>query len=363
MSHFRTGKFDREQSPKVLRPVTPESSVDSILEISLSELAESGCRLVLLDVDNTILPWRSTDLPDTSLEWVGLGKQLGLQFCLISNTRNPERLRAIAEKLGVKALYGKFKPSRTMFVQAMQEAGVEPHQTVMIGDQLFTDVLGANRSGVRAIWVRPLSKREFVGTKANRVLERFVGAGIYRAMLEEEDDLPIVKPEGIFQRRIVRQFAKFCIVGGSSFVVDAGLHNVLMFRIPYGSDRLSHAFGMWLQQTLHGSTPTEWQAHNAAFQLFKVLTAGLAIMNSFYWNRRWTFGIQGSESRREQLVKFVVVSLIGLGLNVLIASGLSKASGNTEQKSWWFATLVATFVVAIWNFTGQRLWAFRRAAK
>lgn len=340
----------------------PAEAFQSILDIDLAKLAGEGFRLILIDVDNTLLPWRSEEMPQSSIDWIAHGKELGLNFCIISNTRNPERLERLANKLGIDYKFGKFKPSRAMFLEAMSDFQTTPDHTVMIGDQLLTDILGANRSGVTGLWVNRIHKREFIGTRANRVLEKAIRKNLYRVIEEEEDDLPIVRPEGIFQRRIVRQLFKFCLVGGSSFMIDAGLHKLLMFYIPYGSDRFSHAFGVWLQTILHGTAPTPWQAHNASFQVFKVFTAGLAILNSFYWNRKWTFGIRGQEDRKEQLVKFLVVSFIGMALNVLIASFINRVAKGNEQQSWWLATIVATLVVAIWNFTGQRLYAFRRRA-
>lgn len=61
-----------------------------------------------------------------------------------------------------------------------------------------------------------------------------------------------------------------------------------------------------------------------------------------------------------QLSKFVVVSVIGLGLNTLISSGLNAMIKGDESRSWIIGTVVAAAIVAIWNFSGQRLWAFRK---
>lgn len=362
MSEFRTGKFERKVAHKRIRNLVPDRAIESIHQLDLAELAAQGCRLVLLDVDNTLLPWRGEEMPQESIEWVQRGKDLGLQFCLISNTRNVPRLENLAGQLGVKHLAGKFKPSPEMFLQAMRDFGATTDQVVMIGDQLFTDILGANRSGVAAILVKPLSKTEFVGTKVNRALERAVRPSLYKVLVDEDDDLPIVPRTGVFSSRLVRQFAKFCIVGGSSFVIDAGLHKLLMFAITINGKPLSRVFGVWVQSALHGAPPTEWQAQNASFTVFKFFTSGLAMLNSFYWNRKWTFGIHGPEERGRQLAKFLTISVIGMGLNILIASGLNRVGKGSAEGNWWFATLIATAIVAVWNFCGQRLYAFRRDA-
>lgn len=363
MRGFRSGKFDRGQAPKALRKLCPDRAVASILDVDFQELVAAGKTLVMLDVDNTVLPWGSEDIPDTSRDWITRGKAAGLEFCFISNTRNPERLGRLATALGVRPFNGKFKPSRDMFLEALQEFKATSDQAVMIGDQLFTDVLGANRSGVTAIWVRPMHHREFIGTRANRIAESFVRRKIYHVLEEEDDDLPIVAPTGIFQSRLARQILKFGIVGGSSFVIDAGLHKLFMFGVELRGELLSQKIGRHLFELIHPAAPFRAdEAHDLAFTALKVITAGLAILNSFYWNRKWTFGIRGKEERGRQFAKFLAVSLIGMLLNVVVATLVNRAATGSESQRWLVATLVATLLVAVWNFCGQRFFAFRKEA-
>lgn len=360
MRSFRSGRFSREAVLSPLRQLCPVEAYHTLWEIELEKLVQAGKKLVLIDIDNTLLPWRSEEFPPESLEWLQRGRALGLEFCILSNTRNTERLQRLSERMGVPFMQGKFKPSRMMYRAALDRFGVAPEQAVMVGDQLFTDVLGANRAGIEAIWVKPMTSREFVGTRVNRIAERLVASRLYRTLLAEEDDLPIVPKKGIFQRRIVRQFAKFCIVGGSSFLIDAGLHRILMFNLFVGGEPLSQVVGRWLLGLWTSGPVSETSAHDTAFALFKVVTASLAIFNSFVWNRMWTFSIRGKEEYGAQLSKFVVVSLIGLGLNTVISSGLNAAIKGDESRSWIIGTVVAAAIVAVWNFSGQRLWAFRK---
>lgn len=356
MKSFRSGKFDRGQAPRALQKLCPDQAFDQLTDIRPADLTALGFKVVLLDVDNTLLPWRDHTVPESSLAWIQEARSAGLQLCLVSNTRNLDRLGKLAEQMGIDHLKGKFKPSRDMYQQAAQKYGVEPQQMVMVGDQILTDILGANRSGVTAYLVRRMSDREFFGTRANRIIESIVRPSLYRAMIDEDDDLPIVAPVGLFQRRIVRQILKFGIVGGSSFLIDAGLHKILMFYVQIEGQPVSQVFGRWIL----GGSATVDAAHDAAFLGFKILTSSLAILNSFYWNRRWTWGIRGKEERGQQLARFIVVSLIGQALNTIISSMINAMAKGTQEGNWWLATLVAAGLVAIWNFTGQRLWAFRR---
>jgi HAD superfamily phosphatase (TIGR01668 family) len=359
MKHFRPGKFDKDEASGILKNWCPDKAVTSLYKVDPQVLWDSGIRLVLLDVDNTLLPWKSEEMPQESIDWVNNGKALGLSYCILSNTRNPERLQRLASMLDVKALTGKFKPSRDMYVEALRMFNYAEDQAVMIGDQLLTDVWGANRSGVHAIWVRRMSNHEFIGTRANRIIERAIGKRLHKIMEEEEDDFPIITKQGIFQHKTVRQIAKFLIVGGSSFVIDAGLHRLLMFNLTAGGTLVSVSAGEWLHQALGspGIAPD-----TLAFVAFKIPTASLAILNSFYWNRRWTFGIKTKEDQHKQLMRFVTVSLVGLALNSAIGTVVFELLQGKVQHAWTVATVSAAGAVAVWNFLGQRLWAFRKSA-
>jgi len=359
---FRSGRFSRESLAAGLKPFCPAFAAMSLEELDLAELKKSGKTLVLLDVDNTLVLWRSEEIPESTMGWIERGKQLGLRFCILSNTRRKERLARLAERFGIPYLTGKFKPSPEMYRLAMQRFGAQPSECVMIGDQLLTDVLGANRAGIDAIWVKPLSKHEFIGTRFNRVIERVFRAAIYRALESDTsvEPAPAGIP-GIFRHRLVRQFIKFCIVGVSSTVLDVGLHYLLMFVVTWNGVPLSELVGSWVLATLLGEgSPSREAIRDAAFAPLKVPVVILAILNSFYWNRRWTFRVVGKENRHRQIVKFFIVALIGMGLNVLISSSLHAVIPASDKLSWAIATAVATVVVVFWNFTGQRLWTFRK---
>lgn len=341
----------------------------SLVDVDPKRLAESGKRLVLLDVDNTLLPWRSESIPDSTIQWVAEALRNGLRLCILSNTRHPDRLARIAEKLGIQFLRGKFKPSPHMFRRALDQFQVSSEQAVMIGDQLFTDVWGANRAGIEAIWIRPMTGRDFLGTKVSRFGERLIRPAIYRGLDRDNPGREEADSEGSFgsfrgilRFPVVRQFVKFGIVGFGSFVIDAGLHYLLMFGVNVGDRQLGDVLGEWLLREFPGVFGFARLPSAAAFPVLKVLTAGLAILNSFYWNRRWTFRIRDKEERLKQLRRVAILSIIGIGLNALIASSLNNVIPGHAKRSWAVGTVVATILVAFWNFSGQKYWAFRRKA-
>ena len=161
-----------------------------VTSIRPEELRKAGYQAVLLDVDNTLVGWQRTDIPMAVRQWIGELKQAGLRLCLVSNTRHPRRLAALAEDLQVPFVRRAFKPGRRGFLVALEQLGVPPSAAVMIGDQMFTDVLGGNRAGVDTILVTPMHRREFVGTKISRLAESVVLALLRRRGLLEQDMAP-----------------------------------------------------------------------------------------------------------------------------------------------------------------------------
>jgi len=152
----------------------PKEVVYSIGSIDVARLQSSGFDTVLLDMDNTLHPWKDSQVPQWAAEWVKQAKAVGMKVCIVSNTHKPSRLRKIAEVLGVEAVAGALKPRSRGFDLAMCRLESSPERTVVIGDQLLTDVWGGNRAGMYTILARPLHPREFVGTKLSRLVEMFL---------------------------------------------------------------------------------------------------------------------------------------------------------------------------------------------
>ncbi len=159
-------------------------AVATVSDIDPTSLKAAGKSVVLLDVDNTLMPWRGEKMPEASVSWVEALKREGIRVCILSNTRRVERLTRIAAQLGVEFIRGKFKPSPRMYHQALERFDAKPAEAVMVGDQLFTDVWGANRAGIESIWVQPIARREFVGTKVSRLGESVVRGALYKALKE-----------------------------------------------------------------------------------------------------------------------------------------------------------------------------------
>ncbi len=120
MSGFRAGKVDRSRLG-LSKHLAPTRAVNQLVDIKLEELASLGKKLILLDVDNTLVGWHSHDIPDSTRVWVAKLKEAGMQMCILSNTRKPARLQKLATALDIPYLRGRFKPSRKMYRDAIEK--------------------------------------------------------------------------------------------------------------------------------------------------------------------------------------------------------------------------------------------------
>ncbi len=357
MRAFRAGRFLKQEIKGPLRAFCPTVAHLKLSEVPLKDYAAAGKKLILLDVDNTLLLWKSEEIPDETFAFLEQGKGLGMQFCIISNTRRVNRLGRICQRMGIDYVRGRFKPSRRMFQIAMEKHGATPEQTLMVGDQLFTDIWGANRAGIDALWIQPMGPRELFTTRFNRFVERWVRKHLYRYLDINGDgvlDKSLASP--FFGRRVVREFLKFCVVGAASTIIDWGIHYVLMFGLGWRV-----GLGHWVLEVLAPYFDlNQKSAEGIASGILKIPGVLIAIYNSFYWNRRWTFRVLDAKHAHRQLVKFYAVAFIGLALSVLIVSLLSALVPGHPKRTWAIANAIATVVVVFWNFTAQKLWTFRR---
>lgn len=157
--------------------VTPDAHVESVEQISAALLAGWGIRGLVLDLDNTLVPWNTADIAGPVGAWVQELAAAGISSCLLTNNYT-RRTTEVAELLKMPIIRAAFKPSPVAFRSALRVMALPAEQVAVVGDQLFTDVLGGKLVGMRAILVEPLSAREFFTTKFVRWLERPVRARV-----------------------------------------------------------------------------------------------------------------------------------------------------------------------------------------
>lgn len=156
----------------------PKESYVSTYDIPFEKYYEKGYRLVLFDIDNTLV---EHDQPATEdaiqlFEWL---RSLGFSTCLISNNKD-YRVQPFADAVKSEFVYKAGKPAAGGYEEAMKRMKVSPEQTLFVGDQVFTDVWGANRAGVHSILVKQIAKHEEIQIVFKRKLEKVVLSGYWR---------------------------------------------------------------------------------------------------------------------------------------------------------------------------------------
>ena len=134
----------------------PDGVYPSIYAIAPQTLARRGITLVLADLDNTLAKYGQKEPDDQVRSWKEGLERAGITLFLLSNSRKPGRAARFAQALGIPYLGRAGKPGTAGFRRAMEQMGAEPAATAMVGDQIFTDILGARRSGVLALLVEPV---------------------------------------------------------------------------------------------------------------------------------------------------------------------------------------------------------------
>lgn len=128
----------------------------SIYDLNGWDLADQGIRLLLADLDNTLVPYGVPEPTDAVRAWNEQLKAAGVTLFVLSNNRHADRPRVFCDALDVPFIGHAGKPKKYSFVQAMERMKVSREQTAIVGDQIFTDVLGGSRAGVTTILVRPI---------------------------------------------------------------------------------------------------------------------------------------------------------------------------------------------------------------
>lgn len=150
----------------------PKSYFEKIVDIEVDFFIEKNIKAVLLDIDNTILDKRHNMVQGLE-KWVKTLKDNNIKICILSNTNKKKKAQNLSEKLEVPFIYFSKKPLKFGFNKAKKILKIENNKTIaVIGDQVLTDVFGANRCKMYSILVKPLKKEDIFVTKINRLIEK-----------------------------------------------------------------------------------------------------------------------------------------------------------------------------------------------
>ena len=150
----------------------PDKYVASTYVIDFEELYKKGYRGLIFDIDNTLVP-HGAPADERAKKLFAKLKSLGFHCCLISNNQEP-RVKMFNQDIQVDYVYNAHKPSTKNYKKAMEMMGTNQKNTLFIGDQLFTDVWGAKRTGIANILVKPIHPKEEIQIVLKRYLEKIV---------------------------------------------------------------------------------------------------------------------------------------------------------------------------------------------
>jgi HAD superfamily phosphatase (TIGR01668 family) len=156
----------------MLKIFYPKRIADSSYVIDYEGLYKEGYRGVIFDIDNTLVE-HGADASERAIELIARIRRIGFQVCLISNNKE-ERVSRFNRDIGVKYIHNANKPAKANYIRATKLMGTTIKNTVFIGDQLFTDVFGANRIGMMSYFVKPIGPKEEIQIVFKRKLERLV---------------------------------------------------------------------------------------------------------------------------------------------------------------------------------------------
>ena len=158
----------------------PKSYFKNILEIDMNFIEKNNIKAILLDIDNTMIDTDNNILEGLE-DWVEEAKKHGIKFCILSNTNKKKKAEKMSKKLEVPYIYFAKKPLKFGFKRAKKILKINDSKEIaVIGDQVLTDVFGANRCSMYSILVEPLKQNDIWITKINRVIERRILAKYFK---------------------------------------------------------------------------------------------------------------------------------------------------------------------------------------
>ena len=157
----------------------PTYVYNKIEEIPFELFEKENIKGIFLDVDNTILDRTKVIKPEVD-NWIREVQKRGVTICILSNAVNINKVKRIMAKYNIYGLANARKPAQKGYHMALNLVNLPKEQIVMIGDQIFTDVWGANVFGIKSIYVYPINKNEWIGSRVKRPIERMLLKKMYK---------------------------------------------------------------------------------------------------------------------------------------------------------------------------------------
>jgi HAD superfamily phosphatase (TIGR01668 family) len=151
----------------------PNVKLDKITDITISVLQKYNINSLILDVDNTLSTHHGQVLTDGLEDWLDLMRQNGIKMTVLSNSKAP-RLEPFAKKIGLDYISLGFKPLPFGFWRALKRLGSKRENTAIVGDQIFTDIVGGNCVGLKTVLLTPIQLETSLRFRIKRKIESYV---------------------------------------------------------------------------------------------------------------------------------------------------------------------------------------------
>lgn len=156
----------------MLRRFYPREYYVSAYAVDYDKYYRMGYRGVMFDIDNTLTE-HDAPAEEKTIELINRLKDIGYKVCFISNN-DEERVAMFNEKLGAQYVFKAGKPLAKGYIRGMELMETDKSNTLFVGDQIFTDIWGANNAGIRSILVQPLAKHEEIQIVLKRIPEKWI---------------------------------------------------------------------------------------------------------------------------------------------------------------------------------------------
>lgn len=164
----------------------PKDYLKSVTQISHEYLSKNDIKALILDVDNTLIDY-DKNLSVEVIKWAKELKKHAIKMIILSNSNKKEKVKEVAKKLDLDYIYFGMKPFKKGFKIAKRKLNLDSGNIAVVGDQIFTDVIGANRMNLYSILVEPIEEKDIFITLLKRPIENFIKRKYLATKTKEEN--------------------------------------------------------------------------------------------------------------------------------------------------------------------------------
>lgn len=151
----------------------PKEYLNNVKEITIDYLEKNNLKGLILDVDNTLIDYDKKMLEGVE-EWCKDLKEKNIKFCIVSNSNKIKKIKVVAEKLSIPYIAFAKKPLKYGFIKAKKILELNNENIAVVGDQIFTDIIGANKCKMHSILVKPIKEKDILITLIKRPIEKLI---------------------------------------------------------------------------------------------------------------------------------------------------------------------------------------------